>query len=68
MKTRKSIKKWTEPLTYIVLVAAFGFISTVVTHVRSESPIQEKDLVSFTLEQELEAMFNAAKESKEVSL
>ena len=64
----KSIKKWTEPLTYVVLVAAFGFLSTVVTHARSEDPVQNKDLVSFTMENELEAMFITAKENKEGSL
>lgn len=64
----KSIKKWTEPLTYVVLVAAFGFLSTVVTHARSEDPVQDKDLVSFTMENEFEAMMNMAKENKEGSL
>ena len=64
----KSIKKWTEPLTYVVLVAAFGFLSSVVTHARSEDPVQDKDLVSFTMENELEAMFLTVKENKEVSL
>ena len=64
----KSIKKWTEPLTYVVLVAAFGFLSSVVTHASGEDPVQDKDLVSFTMENELEAMFLTAKENKEVSL
>lgn len=64
----KSIKKWTEPLIYVVLVAAFGFLSSVVTHARSEDPVQDKDLVSFTMENELEAMFLTAKENKKVSL
>jgi len=68
MRAGKSIKKWTEPLTYVVLVAAFGFLSTVVTHARSEDPVQDKDLVSFTMESELEAMFLSVKENKEVSL
>jgi len=68
MRAGKSIKKWTEPLTYVVLVAAFGFLSTVVTHARSEDPVQDKDLVSFTIESELEAMFQSVKENKEVSL
>ena len=68
MKAGKKIKKWTEPLTYVVLVAAFGFLSSVVTHARSEDPVQDKDLVSFTMENELEAMFLTVKENKEVSL
>ena len=68
MKVTKKIKKWTEPLTYVVLVAAFGLLSTVVTHARSEDPVQDRDLVSFTLEDELEAMFVQVKENGEVSL
>jgi hypothetical protein len=68
MKAGKKIKKWTEPLTYVVLVAAFGFLSTMATHTRSEDPVQDKDLVSFTIENELEAMFSAVKDNKEVSL
>ena len=68
MKAGKKIKKWTEPLTYVVLVAAFGFLSTMVTHARSEDPVQDKDMVSFTIENELEAMFSAVKDNKEVSL
>ena len=68
MKAGKKIKKWTEPLTYVVLVAAFGFLSTMVTHARSEDPVQENDLVSFTIENDLEAMFSTVKENKEVSL
>ena len=68
MKAWKNKKKWTEPLTYVVLVAAFGFLSTMVTHAGSEDPVQDKDLVSFTIENELEAMFSAGKDNKEVSL
>ena len=68
MKAGKKIKNWTEPLTYVVLVAAFGFLSTIVTHARSEDPVQDKDLVSFTIENELEAMFSTVKDNKEVSL
>jgi hypothetical protein len=68
MKARKNIKKLTEPLTYVVLVAAFGFLNTVVTHSKSEDPVQENDLVTFTIENELEAMFYPVKENKEVSL
>jgi len=68
MKARKNIKKWTEPLTYAVLVAAFGFLSTMVTHARSEEPIQDTDLVSFTIENDIEAMFGLVKDNGEVSL
>ncbi len=68
MKAGKNIRKWAEPLTYVVLVAAFGFLSTMVTHARSEDPVQENDLVSFTIENDFEAMFSSVKENKEVSL
>jgi hypothetical protein len=68
MKAGKKIKNCTELLTYVVLVAAFGFLSTMVTHSRSEDPVQDKDMVSFTIENELEAMFNRVKDNKEVSL
>jgi hypothetical protein len=39
-----------------------------VTHARSEDPVQEKDLISFTIENELEALFSTVKDNKEVSL
>ncbi len=68
MKAGKNIRKWTEPLTYVVLVAAFGFLTTIVTHARSDDAVQENDLVSFTIENDLEAMFSTVKENKEVSL
>ena len=68
MKAGKNIKKWTEPLTYVILVAAFGFLTTMVTHARSEDPVKDKDLVSFTIEHELEALFYPVNENKEVSL
>ena len=70
MKARKNIKRWTEPLTYVVLVAAFGFITTVVTHASSDgdTAVQDKDMVSVSLENDLEAMFGMVKENIEVSL
>ena len=68
MKAGKNIKKWTEPLTYVVLVAAFGFLTTMVTYATGEDSVQENDLVSFTIENDLEAMFSTVKENMEVSL
>ncbi len=68
MKIGKNIRKWTEPLAYVVLVAAFGLLSTMVSHTRSEKPVNENDVVSFTFENDLEVMLNKVKESKEVSL
>ena len=68
MRARNRIKKWTEPLSYIVLVAAFGFLTSVVTHARSEEPVQQNDMTSFTLENDQEAVFVMVSENKEVSL
>ena len=51
MKTRK-IRKLTEPLVYIALVAAFGFVTTVVNHTRSTQPLTDTELVSYTLEEQ----------------
>lgn len=68
MKAKKSIKKWTEPLIYVVLVAAFGFLSTIATHTGSEDPVKENDLVTVSIENEFEAILSTVKENKEVSL
>ena len=61
MKTKemksKSIRKWTEPLVYIVLVASFGFITTIVNHTRDVQPVFDTELVSQNLENEFEALF-----------
>ena len=45
MKTRKNIKRFTEPLVYFVLVAAFGFITTVVNHSGKEEQIKDAEFV-----------------------
>ena len=55
MKTR-SIRNLIEPLVYIVLVAAFGFITTVVNHTRSYTPVTDSELVHQTMESQLNAM------------
>jgi hypothetical protein len=68
MRARNRLKKWTEPLSYIVLVAAFGFLTSVVTHARSEEPVQQNDMTSHTLENDQEALFLMVSENKEVSL
>ena len=54
---KKNIRKWTEPLVYIVLVASFGFITTIVNHTRDVQPIIDTELVSQNLENEFEALF-----------
>ena len=68
MRARNRIKKWAEPLSYIVLVAAFGFLTSVVTHARSEEPVQQNDMTSLTLDNDQEAVFVMVSENKEVSL
>ena len=56
MKMRKKIRKWTEPLVYVVLVAAFGFITTVVNHTGREEQLRNAEFVSLTLENEFAAL------------
>jgi hypothetical protein len=68
MKARRSIIKWSEPLAYVLLVAVFGFITTIVTNTRHENPVREDDMVSYTIENEYETLMNLVKESKEISL
>lgn len=53
---RKNIRKWTEPLVYVVLVAAFGFITTVVNHTGREEQLRNAEFVSLTLENEFAAL------------
>jgi hypothetical protein len=68
MKVRKSIRKWTEPLVYTLLVAAFGLVTSLVTPAKNENPVREnKNVVSYTIEDELESL-TLATESKEISL
>ena len=66
MKTKKNISRFTEPLVYFVLVAAFGFITTVVNHSGKEEQIREAEFVTLTMESELEALL--AQEETGVSL
>ena len=66
MKTRKNIKRFTEPLVYFVLVAAFGFITTVVNHSGKEEQIKDAEFVSLSMESELEALL--CQEERGVSL
>ncbi|MFC2112419.1 hypothetical protein ACFLTA_04050 [Bacteroidota bacterium] len=66
MKTKKNIRRFTEPLVYFVLVAAFGFITTVVNHSGKEEQIREAEFVTLTMESELEALL--AQEETGVSL
>ena len=68
MRTEK-LKKLTEPMVYILLVAAFGFITTFVNHNRTPQLLNDSGLVSFTLEQQMDALLNDQHETyKEVSL
>ena len=65
----KNIKKLTEPLLYIVLVAAFGFITSVVNHSRSTQPVSDSKLMSLSIEQQLDALLTGNRDSaKEIIL
>ena len=57
MKTGKNIRRITEPVVYVVLVAAFGFITTVVNHNSDQQQLRDTELVSFTLENEIEDLY-----------
>ena len=57
MKVKKNIRRITEPLIYMVLVAAFGFITTVVNHSGKEEQVREAELVTLSLENELGSLF-----------
>lgn len=52
MKAKKQIRKITEPLVYVVLVAAFGFITTIVNHSGQEEQTRDAELVSLSVERE----------------
>ncbi len=58
MKTKNNIRRFTEPLVYIVLVAAFGFITTVVNHSGKEEQLRDAEFVSLSIESEIEALLN----------
>jgi hypothetical protein len=64
----KNMKKITEPLAYIILVAAFGFLASVVNHSRSTPPTPEAQLMSFSVEAQLNEMLTGDKADKEISL
>lgn len=58
MKTKNNIRRFTEPLVYIVLVAAFGFITTVVNHSGKEEQLRDAEFVSLSMESELEELLS----------
>ena len=63
------LRKLTEPLVYVLLVAAFGFITTFVNHNRPPRLLNDPGLVSYTIEQQLDALLNDQHETyMEVSL
>jgi len=65
----KNIKKLGEPLVYITLVAAFGFITSIVNHSQGQEPVSDAQLMSFSIEQQLDAMLTGKTAvSKEISL
>jgi len=68
MKTR-SITELAEPLAYIILVAVFGFITTVVNHTRSTTPVRDSELVILNMESQFGAMqANGRQGQNELSL
>ena len=66
MIIKKEIKRIAEPVVYLVLVASFGFIATLANHSKVETQIQDPELVSLTLEYQIESVFD--KEETWISL
>jgi len=64
----KTIRKITEPLAYIVLIAAFGFLTSVVNHSRSSQSDSDANLMSYSMEKQLTDMLAAVPKAKEISL
>ena len=65
----KNIKKLGEPLGYIILVSAFGFITSVVNHSQASEPVSDTQLMSFSIEHQIDAMLTGKTAvSKEISL
>lgn len=65
----QTLRKITEPLLYIVLVAAFGFLTAVINHSRNAGPVPETEFVAPTFEQQMAAMIQSEQEElKKVSL
>ena len=64
-----SIKTLMEPLVYVALVAALGFITTVVSRACNTNPVNETEIVTQTNEEQLQELFPVKSEAiKEVSL
>ena len=64
----KILKKLSEPLAYIVLVAAFGFLASMVNHSRNSGPDTDAKLMSYSLEQQLSEMLTGKSDTREISL
>ena len=65
----KTIKKLTEPLVYIILVASFGFITSVVNHSRGTQSVSDSRLMSLSIEQQLDALLTGYRaDAKEIIL
>ena len=58
MKMKINIRNWTEPVVYIVVVAAFGFVTSVVNHSGIEEQLWDAEFVSLTLEHDIEALIH----------
>ena len=57
MKTKNNLRRFTEPMIYIILVAAFGFITTVVNHSGKEKQLRDAGFVSLTLENQIAELY-----------
>jgi hypothetical protein len=57
MKTKNKIRRITEPMVYVVLVAAFGFITTFANHIGRDEQLRDAELASITLENEIQQLF-----------
>ena len=64
----KTIRKITEPLAYIVLIAAFGFLTSVVNHSQSSQSDTDAAMISYSMEQQLNETLAAEPKAREISL
>ena len=64
-----SVRTLIEPLVYVALVAALGFITTVVSHACNTSPVNDTEIVTQANEEQLQEFFTVESEAlNELSL
>ena len=49
MKTKQTLRKLAEPFAYVILVAAFGFITSVVNQAERDEKSGDPDFVTLNL-------------------